>query len=222
MRTCLVPVLCALVLAACGQQPAVTDAMRQVDVHLPVDYSGSWQRNYARDDEVVNVLNRTYYELARAATDPYGAPAVSQQDGEALLAMAQLAELITRFDIMTIVQNDREIRVERKDDFSMVCRFQDGSAQTVQNAAGAEICGWIGKDLVSQLTLADGLEIVNRFTISEDGEELRVVTTVTSSASRVPFSLRRFYHKFDQPKSDFHCIETLTMKRVCSTKEIEE
>lgn len=222
MRTYLVPVLCLLLLAACGQQPAVTDEMRQVDVHLPVDYSGSWQRNYARDDEVVNVLNRTYYELARASTDPYGAPAVSQQDGEALLAMAQLAELITRFDIMTIVQNDREIRVQRKDDFSMVCRFQDGAAQTVENAAGAEICGWIGKDLVSQMTLADGLEIVNRFTMSEDGEELRVVTTVSSSGSRVPFSLRRFYHKFDQPKSDFHCIETLTMKRVCSTKAIEE
>jgi hypothetical protein len=215
-------ILALAALSACGQQPAVSDAMRKVDAHLPVDYSGSWQRNYARDDEVVSVLNQLYYELARASTDPYGAPAVSQRDGEALLALAQLTELITRFDTMTIVQNDFEIRVERKDDFSLMCRFQDGSSQTVESAAGNEICGWDRGDLVSQLSLADGLQIVNRFTISEDGDELRIVTTVSSSSSRVPFTLRRFYHKFDQPKSDFHCIETLTMKRVCSTKEIEE
>ena len=222
MRPNLLIVLSLLCVAACGHQPAVTDAMQKVDARLPVDYSGSWQRNYARDDEVVDVLNRMYYEMARASNDPYGAPVVSRQDSETLLALAQLAELITRFDIMTIVQNDQEIRIERKDDFSLVCRFHEGASQAVQNAAGREICGWAGNDLVSQMTLADGLEIVNQLTISENHDELRVVTTLSSSSSRIPFTLRRFYRKFDQPKSDFHCIETLTMKRVCSTKPIEE
>jgi hypothetical protein len=227
LRLPVIFLFCALILPACSQQkPAVSESMRQVDPHLPVDFSGSWQRNYARDDEVGRVLQQAYYELARTAPDRYNSPAgmaaPSQRDADAIVSLARLAELITRFDLMTIVQNDQEIRIQRKDDFSLVCRFNQGSAETVTNAAGGEICGWDGKDLVSQLSLADGLQIINRYTISEDGQQLRAVTTVSSSVSRVPFTLRRFYNKYDRPASEFHCIETLSMKRVCSTREIEE
>jgi hypothetical protein len=48
-----------------------------------------------------------------------------------------------------------------------------------------------------------------------------VVTTVSSSTARIPFTLSRFYRKFERLPPDFNCIETLSMKRVCSTGEIE-
>jgi len=213
-----------LLSSACAQKPAVSEDMRKIDAPPPVDFSGSWQRNYARDDEVGRALQAAYYELARTSPDRQGAPGgygmLSQRDADAVVALARLAELITRSDVLTIVQDDHEIRVGREDDFSLVCRFGDGKTVPVSNSAGNEICGWSGTDLVSQLSLADGLRVVHRLTVSEDEEQLRVITTVTSPTSRVPFTLRRFYRKFDQPASGFHCIETLTMKRVCSTREI--
>ena len=73
---------------------------------------------------------------------------------------------------------------------------------------------------MSHLVLPDGLQVTHRFTISEDRQQLRVVTTVSSSTARVPFTLQRFYRKFERLPPDFNCIETLTMKRVCSTGEI--
>ena len=79
---------------------------------------------------------------------------------------------------------------------------------------------WAGDQLVSELVLTDGLTILNLFTISADGQELRITTTLRSSATRVPVTIRRFYRKYEDPPSEFHCIETLSMKRVCSTSEI--
>ena len=123
-------------------------------------------------------------------------------------------------DVLTISQNEHEISVERQDDFAMLCAFYDGVATGTENAYGTEICGWDGNQLVSNLVLPDGLQVTHRFTLSENGEEMRVVTTVSSSTSRVPFTLRRFYTKFSRSRSEFNCIETLSMKRVCSTGEI--
>ena len=140
-----------LILEACGHQPPpVSEEMRKVDAELPVDYSGSWQRNYARDDEVGRALQQAYYELARTTPDRYDNAMVgpTQQDADAVVALARLAELITRSDLLTITQDNREIRVEREDDFSLVCRFRDGMSETVTNAAGTEVCGWDGNDPV--------------------------------------------------------------------------
>lgn len=223
MRCHLICLLLLSSLPACVQQkPAIDESMRRVEGPLPANFAGSWQRNYARDDDVNRALQQAWYDLARSTPDRYdaaaGMSAPSQRDADAVVALARLAELITRPDDITIVQNDQEIRVEREDDFSLVCRFANGRSQPVENPGGAEICGWDGRDLVSQLTLADGLKILHRFTISDDGDELRVVTTVSSPSSRVPFTLQRFFRRFERPQSQFHCVETLTMKRVCSTE----
>ena len=197
-----------------------------MDGKLPADFSGSWQRDYALDDDVNAVLRDAYNRLNRSVADqqysraPSG-PTVSQKDVNSLLAIARLAELITRPDELTISQNEREIFVERKDDYAILCSFHDGVAKASSSQYGAEVCGWDGNHLVSNLVLPDGLQVTHRFTISASGEQLRVVTTVSSSTSRLPFSLRRFYTKFTRPSSSFNCIETLSMKRVCSTGEIK-
>ena len=145
----------------------------------------------------------------------------SARDVSSVLALARLTELITRSDVLTISQNEHEISIEREDDFALLCAFYDGLAKDTQSDYGIEICGWDGEQLVSNLVLPDGLQVTHRFTVSEDGEQLRVVTTVASSTSRVPFTLRRFYTKFVRPPSNVNCVETFSMKRVCDTGEIE-
>ena len=217
-------VLCSL-LVACSQNPVIDDAMMRFEGPMPADLSGSWERDYALDDEINVVLRQAYYRLSRTIPDQGypGQPAVaapSQKDISSLMALARLAELITRPDVLTISQNQHEISIERKDDFAMLCAFYDGVAKGVESDYGTEICGWDGKQLVSNLLLPDGLQVTHRFTISADSKQLRVVTTVSSSTSRIPFTLRRFYKKSDRPPSRFNCIETLSMKRVCSTGEI--
>ena len=49
-------ILC-LAIAGCARQPVIDEEMASVAVGpLPSDFSGSWQRNYARDEEVNKVL----------------------------------------------------------------------------------------------------------------------------------------------------------------------
>jgi len=217
----------SLFVAACSQQPVINEEMTHFEGAMPADLSGSWQRNYLRDDSVNAVLNDAYNRLIRRTTqDPVftGRPVQqgpSSKDVEALIALADLAELITRPDDLTISQNEYEVRVDRKDDYSMLCSFYDGVEKGIDSPYGVETCGWNGKQLVSHLKLPNGLQITHRFDMSTDYRQLRIQTTVSSSTSKVPFTLKRFYTKFRRPAPPFECIETLSMKRVCSTGELK-
>ena len=71
------------------------------------------------------------------------------------------------------------------------------------------------------IVLPSGLQVTHRLTVAQNGKNLRVVTTVRSSTAPVPFTLSRFYKKFEAPSSDFNCVETLSMRRVCSTGNLE-
>ena len=198
----------------------------RIDGDMPVDLSGSWERDYSRGDDVNQVLRDIYYNLSRTSADRAyttrpGPVQPSSRDMASVRALARLAELITRPQVLTISQNDTEITVDRKDDFSLMCAFYDGVAKGTDSEYGTEICGWAGNQLVSHLVLPDGLQITHRFDVSQDREQLRVITTVSSATSRVPFTLRCFYRRFERLPPDFNCIETLSMKRVCSTGEIE-
>lgn len=211
-----------LSIAACSQQPVIDNEMQRIDGALPADLSGSWERNYARDDDINAVLRDTYNRLSRTSPDQRypsspGMAMPSSRDVASIMALARLTELITRPDVLTISQNEYEISIEREDDFALLCAFYDGVAKDTRSDYGVEVCGWDGEQLVSNLVLPDGLQVTHRFTVSEDGENLRVVTTVSSSTSRVPFTLRRFYTKFVRPPSVIDCIETFSMKRVCDT-----
>lgn len=220
-------VLCVL-LAACTPQRVLDDTIRTYEGVMPVNFSGSWERDYTRGDDLNGVLADIFYRLNRKAAQRFpndtrlGNPttSISQRDVNSILALARLAEMITRPDILDITQNDYEISIARKDDFAMLCEFYDGIAKGTTSDYGTEICGWDGNQLVSHLVLPDGLIVIHRFTISENGRYLRITTTVSSSTARVPFTLSRFYMKFNRPTSEFNCIETLSMKRVCSTGEI--
>lgn len=226
-RILVLTILC-MALVACSRQPVISDEMAHTKPGaLPADFSGSWQRDYAREDHINKALGEAFDQLARySRPDPVmrGGPAVvqpSSRDSEALIALARLAELITRPDVLTIVQDAYEIRVDRKDDYSLLCAFFNGKTKPTESAFGKETCGWDGEDLVSHLSLPGGLGITYRFTMSANRQHLRVITTVDSKESRVPLTLQRFYTRFDRPPPTFNCIETLSMKRVCSTGDLE-
>ena len=226
MQNWYVPLLCLLVTACTPARPVIDEQMMRIDGEMPADFSGSWERDYSRGDDVNQVLRDIYYYLSRTSADRAyttrpGPVQPPSRDMQSITALARLAELITRPQVLTISQNDHEITVDRKDDFSLLCAFYDGVAKGTESDYGTEICGWDGDQLVSHLVLPDGLQVTHRFTVSEDRKQLRVITTVSSNTSRVPFTLRRFYNRFERLPPDFNCVETLSMKRVCSTGEIE-
>jgi len=207
----------------------IDDAIRSYDGALPADLSGSWERDYSRGDEINQALERSFRQLNRVTANQEfasnsrqknGGPIASPRDVSSILALARLAELITRLDFFTISQSEHEISIEREDDFAIFCEFYDGVAQGTVTDYGTEVCGWDGHQFVSHLVLPDGLLVTHRFTTSADGEKMHVATTVSSSATRVPFTLNRFYMKFEPSAGKFNCIETLSMKRVCSTGEL--
>lgn len=226
MQRYLAAMLCAL-LAACAGKAIVNDSAPSFSGAMPTNFSGSWERDYSRSDDAQAVLNGLLRRISRPEYDqPFpgnrgvGNTPAPTQDLSKIVALAQLAEMITRPDVLTITQNDYEISIARKDDFSMLCEFYDGHAKRTESDYGTEVCNWNGRQLESYLILPDGLLVSHRFTLSADGQSLHVSTTVSSGSTRTPFTLNRVYLKFEPPESDFNCVETLSMKRVCSTGEI--
>jgi len=226
----LLSIIAATVLGMSGcasAPPVLTEQMLALDGDLPVDLSGSWARDWVRSDNVGDVWRATLARLPAArgsrggfGQDPFRNGYPDSNAVDRLMPLARLAELITRPEELTIAQTDREILIQRDDDYSISCSFYDGMSRDAGSAYGREICGWDGDRLVSHLELPDGLEITYRFMISEDRKQLRVTTTVASDTSRMPFSITHFYNKFEQLAPRYQCIETLSMKRVCGTGDV--
>lgn len=221
--------LCTL-LAACSQQVAGDKVVLSYQGVSPVDLSGSWERDFSRGDIVSVEVDRIVRQIQRRAIQTgsgydnrMGAPISSdtRRKISRILAIARLADMITSVDTLSISQSEHQISVARKGDFAISCDFYDGLAQGPATEYGNEVCGWDGHQFVSRLILPDGLRVMHRFTMSADGKSLHVATTVSSSSTSTPFTLDRFYNQFERPASEFNCIETLSMKRVCSTGEIK-
>ncbi len=205
-------------MAGCAhEEPILIEDARYFEGNMmPANFSGSWARDYSRGDDVNKVLRNAYFELGRRSRGGSMGMAV-ERDMSALMPLARLAELITRPDELTISQTEHEILVERRDDFALFCAFFDGVAKPSDSAFGKELCGWDGDRLINLLELPDGLSVMHRFSISEDKQQLRVITTVASDTARMPFTLTHFYWRFEKIPPRYECIETLSMKRVCST-----
>ncbi len=223
LRTAGIVLFCAL-LAACVERPSYEIPVQAVPGPLPTDFGGYWERDYSRGADANTELRLLFRRMGPDDIRyPSGQrPGMSARQMSVLTALAQFADEITRHDVLTIVQDEREVIVERKDDYAITCSFHGGVANPVDSDYGDEICAWDAGELVSNLVLPDGLLVRHRFTRSSDGERLRVTTTVASRESATPFTLERFYRRYVPPASDFNCIETLSMKRVCSTGEIQQ
>ncbi len=211
-------------LAACSQQPI---NLQPQSNSQPVDFSGHWEMNYAQSDDIraeVNGLVREVRKQAqrRAAVADVGGALVNVGGGggmgESVIALAQMADMITQSALMTITQDDEAIKVEREGDFALDCQFVGDQAYATDSPLGRERCGWDGHQLVFTLFLPDGLSIRQRMTLSPDREQLNVATTVVSSQVSQPFTLNRVYNRYDPAEAGFHCKMTLTRGRVCTTE----
>lgn len=221
----------AFLTSCTSQEPRLDTTYPSFSGEMPADFSGSWERDYARSQDVQGALNAMFQDRQRAVTQQQqmnsmsrvgpASTGLSQREVNGMVALARLVEEITRPDVLEISQDRQEIRIARDDDFALSCTFFDGVAQATDSPYGTEVCGWDGDDLLSHLVLADGLRISRRYTLSPDGNFLREITTASSGATRSPLVLHRYYIKFEAPARPFNCVETLSMKRVCSTGEIE-
>lgn len=219
-------VVCLLV-AACSQQPARVSTPRVYEDTMPADLSGSWERDYWRGDDVNRALDLWFRRLSRANSNQGFAGYSSLDNGavfssryvNSIMALARLADAITRFRYFSISQTEHEITVEREDDFNIYCEFFEGVAEGAATDYGAEICGWSDDQFVSRLLLPDGLRVNHRFTVADDSQNLHISTTVSSNNTGLSFTLGRFYTKYQPSPSQFDCIDTLSRNRVCTMGE---
>lgn len=209
----------ALFLVACADEP-----VRQEVASDPVDMSGNWELDYARSDNLQARFSSMIRQLREQAARTNGersrnsvavSPGSSQ---ETLLGLAQMAELITQSQLLEISQSRIAIRVEREGNFSLSCDYGDGAIQANDYGVGAERCFWDGQQLVFEIRLPEGLDIVHRLSVAESGQTLAIVTSLYARGVSSPFSLRRIYRRYEPGRSGFRCTETLTRGRVCTTE----
>lgn len=221
MHRAALPLLAAvLVAAACAspKQPVLRD-----DTAARVDFSGSWELHYGLSDRIEEEIRLQHLLARRTLERNAQLPAASTvtvggrgrvNSSSSIIGLAQLAETISRAKVLTIEQNERQVMIERDDEFPLSCRF-DRAGRPIVDPLGTELCGWDGHQLVFVIQLPDGLRVRHRLTLSPDGQHLNVATTVQTRRAPQPFTFDRVYERFEPPPPPFDCHETLDRGRVC-------
>ena len=206
---------------------AAEDPARRTGPLRP-DFSGSWEKDFARSDRWEEEVQRTIDQLNREAQMQQrrgdgGAIGMSNPRRSAgnVIANARLAELISRQTTMRITQTGDEVRIERQGDAALVCSTADNVDDTFTSAHGTEYCGWDRLQLGFEIVLSAGVLITHRFSVDTDGQTLSMLTTV-SDRNSVPFNLIQFYNKYDAPEDNYDCVQTLSRGLVCSPLKIPE
>lgn len=228
--------LCVMVLLCSPLSLAQTssDDLPLLDLDSPIrmNFSGNWEKDFARSDDWQDELNRRMrirQENAALQSSGIGlgrGPAVTlgnfnlnrpSRRRANLLDLARLTEYINRNSTMEIFQNRYEVRIERRGEAPLVCGMDTGPTETFKSQHGAEVCGWDRNQLVFEMALPDGLYIIHRFSVASDSQTLRMITSISSNGS-VPFNLVQSYNKYQAPPDQFHCRQTVTRGQVCSQR----
>lgn len=219
----------SLLLSACST-PEPKRAVLQGNNTQSVNFSGSWEMDYARSDNIQEKLdtiardfNRQAQRRAQNAIQQggYGGGVVvtgSGNSGSSIMGLVRMADMITQSPLLEITQNTHKIRMEREQDFDLTCEFYPGALRKVETPFGTEICGWNGHQLVFKLLLPDGLSIQHVMTMGAAGQKLNIATTVVSDQVSFPFLLNRVYNRFEPGESGYKCEVTLTRGTVCTTE----
>ena len=229
----------AMAVAVClASLPAVAqddDQLTVLDLDQPLrlDFGGFWEKDYRRSDNWQDELTRKMRLRQEAAARQGGNPGAAARvsvppisigninlnggrgRGASIVDLARLAEYISRQTTLRIDQTRDEIRIERRGDSSLVCGTGWQVVQTFTSSYGIEACGWDGQQLVFQTMLPDDLIVVHRFSVSSDGLLLNLITSVISKGSE-SFDLRQAFNRYDAPRAEFDCEQTLSRGRVCS------
>jgi hypothetical protein len=211
-------------LQACGGAPVKPLAGSNM---TGADFAGSWELDLAQSDNIQLELDQLVRELRREAErraqargDTRGGPVIygAGLDGASIIGLAQMAEYITRSQLLEIDQSSHDIYIKREENFALTCEFHGTGSHTVKNALGQEMCGWDRHQLVFWVLLPEGLRINHRLSLGPDGERLNIATTVYSDQVAYPFTLNRVYHRFDPEADGISCEVTLTRGKVCTTE----
>ncbi len=216
-------------------QAADSDNLQVLDLDQPLrlDFSGFWEKDFRRSDDWQDELNRNLRMRQEAAARQSANPGAGRRvtmppisigninlnrvggRGVNIIDLARLAEYISRQTTLQISQTRDEIRIERRNDSTLVCGTGWEVMQTFASEYGVEACGWDGQQLVFQTMLPDDLVIVHRFNVSADGQLLNLIISVISKGAE-SFDLIQAFNRYDAPPDEFNCEQTLSRGRVCS------
>lgn len=211
-----------LVLQGCARAPVLPTTVNTSHA----DFTGSWELNFGRSDDVNHELAQLFRKLSASAQRQARSGVRTQNSGlitsrgaaQSVIDLARLAESITRTQVLEIQHNEDTIEVRREDDFSLVCGFYDNIAELSESTYGTELCGWDGHQLVFRIGLPEGLTVSHRMTVAPSKQQLHIATTVASSTAPVPFTLNQFFDRFEEVESEFDCEYTLTRQKVCTPR----
>lgn len=193
-----------------------------------VDFSGNWELDYERSEHPNDKL-RYLYEITRSQilqqqamqrdsmksgrVSPGAVNSAAINTLQGVIGLGQLAEQITRSNVLTIEQTLTNIAVQRDGDFTLTCDFL--SETNIDNPLGHESCGWQGDHLIFNVSLPEGLNVHHRLVLSGNGKRLNIATTVSSSQIRRPFTLNRVFMPFEPGQGLYDCEYTLAKKKTC-------
>jgi hypothetical protein len=188
--------------------------------------TGNWEVDYARSDNIQRRFNTIIRQLqqeaerrARAAERGQTYSGTPMSSGRELLALAEMAEIITAPELLEVIQTDNTVRVKRENSFALICVTDRPPPTVTQTPFGEERCGWDGHQLFFDITLPDGLSIRHRMTRSALADSLVLQTAVYSPSVREPFIVNRVYSRFDPAKAGYRCTQTLSKGTVCTTEK---
>lgn len=227
--------LLALLCLGASFSAVAQDSLPQLDLNLPLrlDFSGSWEKDFRRSDNWEDELSRTMRirqeSAARQQASPgsgrlRAAPPISVGNvnlprsgsrGASIVDLARLAEYISRQSTIEISQTRDEVRIERSGEAAMICGVEYELQRTFASEHGVEVCGWDGQQLVFQIMLPDDLIIMHRFTVSSNQQVLNLLTSIYSKGGE-PFNLIQAFNKYQAPRDEFNCIQTLSRGQVCN------
>jgi hypothetical protein len=189
------------------------------------DFSGHWEKNYQASDDFNTRFQLYLADIQRSFNqrnvETAGfAPALGV-DAESINGLARFAEEITRMPLLNITQEEGAIDIARDNDFNLRCSYGDRLYVQSGNAFGNEVCGWNSERLLFNMRLGDGLSISHQFSLSADGSQLNVTTTVSSARVTVPVVISNYYTRYNKPDDNYNCQQTLTRQRVCSQRGLQ-
>jgi len=222
-------VIAFLFAVTCLHQLADANEGLQATANKNIDFSGAWERNYVRSDDIQRKLQSLVREIrrdaerrARSGMQQNRPSAVATENMardsiSSMVALAQMADLVTRSLVLEIEQDRASIRIGREDTFALRCNFHGGAAVSEENPLGRELCGWDQHQLVFHLYLPEGLNIQHRLTLGPAGRKLNIATTVVSRQVSQPFTVNRVFSRFEAGSQGIRCEETITRGKVCTT-----
>ena len=186
-----------------------------------IDFSGNWELDYQLSDHPNEKIRQVYIETRsriEAQLQRQGNQAVivdqSSFNLHSIIGLGQLAERIGQATVLDISQRDSHIVIQRNDDFSLICDFDD--MQRKASMIGAEACAWDEDQLIIRIALPDGLNVGHKLSIAADRSRLNIATTVWIEGVGYPFTLNRVYMPFEPGEGLYHCEYTIARQTTCS------